>query len=437
MSTEMRFTNPMAEGGGPLAGASSVDVRAFEEFWNEEDAGEATPEKKSKSKSKKKKKAKKRGKADDTLEFGNPLSSDWPMQNGRMKLDTQRSKEMVTSIQKLYSHLRAQAEIAKKAGTRDTFGLGIHLNDSDEDDASDDDGERHEGEIHYDEEALEAQRAAKKLKHALKVGDPMKMPIDDVKAQLEKFGKSQRGDKDALRARLQLAYSQQAEVMQGNKRTVQHFTSAATKRNIEILTMKVNKGRTTAVQEKLKVSHGEIREMQAEIERQRQELADLRAQLEAARQRASWGQPQVTVVREVSQRTTATMAVATKVTGRLLPNWSLWTQADVAAEKARKNTCHVLVLDTASGCSWAAKFAQPHRKTRDGRRVEVSLSFSLSLYLPVPLSLSLSLSLILALSLCPGVPVVMAFDQRDSDVTLWWMRDRRSDLHERQRRHGT
>eukprot|EP01043_Picozoa_sp_COSAG02_P034556 COSAG02_NODE_2425_length_8891_cov_48.519791_1_plen_519_part_00 len=396
MAAQVRFTNPVGDGAGtrtfessggvsPAPPASPIVVAS--QPWKVHVPKEKkepkvkkpkkTKEEKTKEKKKKKKKDSKSSKTDDTVDFDNPLSStkpslpknDWPRKNGRMKLDTKRSGDMVMAIQKLYGYLRTQHELAREAGTRDPFGLWMHLDDSDDEKDGSDDDEPIEGEIHYDDEAQEAQRSARKLKHAIRVGDPMKMPIADVQAQLQKLGQSARGDKKTLRARLQIAYSQQAQVMQGNTRVIQHFHTELTKRNIQILLMKVNKGRTKAVQDKLELSHGEIREMQAEIERQRQMLADLRMQLEAARH-----QGRVTVVRKVGHgvpRPAITMPVSTKVTGRLLADWNPWTQADIAEEKARSTKCHVLVLDM-SGFRWDSKFRK--RKTKDGRSVEVHQS---------------------------------------------------------------
>jgi hypothetical protein len=313
---------------------------------------------------------------DGVSNFSNPLTADegpandWPMRNGKMVLDVKRGREMRGAVQKLYNHLRQESVHSKAAGGKDNFGLWDHLGDSDDEDEGD--GVYHAGEIHMDEDFVKSQLAVKKTKHAMKVGNADKMNPEDVKRDLEKYGKSTKGDMKSLRQRLKATYEQEAAKMRGNTRVVQHFTSELTTRNIQLMVLKVNQTRTAAVQDKLKGAHTDlaqaqaaIREMQAEIEAQRAMLSDLRSQVDKKPNER-------VVVRKVTEpmgvpKMALTMAVSTKQSGTLKANWSAWSIGDIAQEKAQSTMCQVLVLDT-SGFKWENVFKK--MKTKDGRAIK-------------------------------------------------------------------
>ena len=253
-----------------VAGGVQPSPAAFElEFGGMSDDPTAQGlSKKDQKKAKKeaKKEAKRRKKASkdvETVEMSNPLSAmeDWPTDSsGRQVLDVRKGLEMRDAITALYAHLRN----AKTPGsTKDTYGLWMQMNDSEEEE-EDDDAE-HAGEVYFDRDAASKRAAAKKTKKAFRVGNPQLMASEEVLAELKKLGKSTKGDKKTLVRRLTAAYDEQAEKMRSNTRVVNHFNSEITKRNLQLMIAKVNQGRMTGVQNKLKGAHDDIRTMASEM----------------------------------------------------------------------------------------------------------------------------------------------------------------------------
>jgi hypothetical protein len=304
---------------------------------------------------------------DASAEFEDLVDA-WPTKDGKMVLDVQKGQEMCKGIQDLYVHLRKQA--IKGGGGRDNFGLWKHVEESDdEDEGANDSKEKHSGEMHFDAAFVDAQKAMKKTKHAMKIGNPDAMAPDELKRELAKFKQSTKGDPGALRSRLKAAYELEATKMRGNTRVVMHFNSDRTQRNLQQMIAKVNARRASAVQDKLKGAHTDLREahaslrdMQAQIDAQKAMLADLQAQLARPRE----------VVRKVIEpmgvpKMALTMAVSTKLSGTTKANWDAWSISQIAQEKAQLSKCQVLVLDT-SGFKWEKAFKK--MKTKDGRPIE-------------------------------------------------------------------
>ena len=318
-----------------------------------------------------------------TFKLGNPLSSsgatqfanpldDWPMKDGKMALDTQRGLEMCEIIQELYVHLRKEAEKRGLAG-RDTFGLWKHIGDSEDEDEDEDQNDSggavggDEGDIRLDTAFIDAQKAMKKNKQALKIGNADLMSPDELIKELRKYNKSVKGDPAAMRSRLKAAYDEEAMRMRGNTRVVLHFTSDLTQRNLQQMIAKVNQRRASAVQDKLKGAHTDLREAHAEIRQMQAQINALQDQI------ARKGAAPVTVIKKVVARPmgvptmSLTMAVSTKLIGTTNSNWNAWSLDQIAQQKAQVSKCQVLVLDT-SGFDWSQAFKK--LKTKDGRPIE-------------------------------------------------------------------
>lgn len=301
---------------------------------------------------------------EDSTDFINPLD-DWPRKDGNMVLDTKRGLEMCEMIQELYVHLRKEADKRGLAG-RDNFGLWKNIGDSEDEDEDEDESSEavggDGGEIRLDAAFVDAQKAMKKNKQALKIGNADKMSPDELIKELQKYHKSTKGDPAALRSRLKAAYDEEATRMRGNTKVVLHFTSDLTQRNLQQMVAKVNHRRASAVQDKLKGAHTDLKEAQAEIRQ-------MQAQIDALQQQLAQKMPNVInkVVATGVPEMALTMAVSTKLTGTTSSNWDAWSVGQIAQQKAQVSKCQVLVLDT-SGFNWSQAFKK--LKTKDGRPIE-------------------------------------------------------------------
>jgi|FLMP01.1.fsa_nt_emb hypothetical protein len=87
---------------------------------------------------------------------------------------------------------------------------------------------------------LQAKQASvKKVKKAVRIGNIDYMPNEELIEELKKRKLSDKGSKDVLKKRLAEAYDNEANEMRSATRVANHFISATTKRNIEMLVAKV------------------------------------------------------------------------------------------------------------------------------------------------------------------------------------------------------
>ena len=147
--------------------------------------------------------------------------------------DVANGHRMITSFVKLFTYLRAEGQ---KDHLVDSYGLWLNANDSDD--------EPNEipvdeiGMVTVDARLVLAQRSTKKIKKAVKRGNPELMPIEELQAELKERGLSERGDKGRLAARLDEALEAEAAAIRETTRVVNHFNSQRTKLNIQTLVTK-------------------------------------------------------------------------------------------------------------------------------------------------------------------------------------------------------
>ena len=164
---------------------------------------------------------------------------------------------MTAALRGLYKYLRDESSNSE-SGVRDTYGMWLEPDGSDEDSSDDEDF----GVVKVDKDMLAKQQNVKKMKHAMRVGNPALMANEELQEELKKRGLSVRGDKVALAARLTASFEEEAAKMSATTRHVNHFSSAATQRNVEFLVSKVNKASHFKIQDKLKSAHGEIEKLE-------------------------------------------------------------------------------------------------------------------------------------------------------------------------------
>ena len=77
-------------------------------------------------------------------EVDNPVADEWPRdKQGRMVLDKRKGREMVSGIAELYTHLRKSS--VKDPSVRDSYGLWMHLDDSEDEGGGSDENEEQAG----------------------------------------------------------------------------------------------------------------------------------------------------------------------------------------------------------------------------------------------------------------------------------------------------
>jgi hypothetical protein len=147
--------------------------------------------------------------------------------------DVANGHRMIASFIKLFTYLRAEGQ---KDHLVDSYSLWLDANDSD--DEPDDIPVDEIGMITVDARLVLAQRSTKKIKKAVKRGNPELMPIEELQADLKERGLSERGDKGRLAARLNEALEAEAAAIRETTRVVNHFNSQRTKLNIQTLVTK-------------------------------------------------------------------------------------------------------------------------------------------------------------------------------------------------------
>lgn len=195
--------------------------------------------------------------------FDNPVNdpNHWPTdKRGVLKIDKRKGVEMVEQIVELYLHLRATS--VQNTTVRDTFGLWLHIDDSEDEDNEEDAEDFEDGDVTFDATHHEAVLSAKKIKHAMRVNNPDKMNPVEITEALTKRGLSVKGDAEHQLQRFKDSLLDEAKRMTNVTAVVLHFNSQATQRNLEMLVSKINQRSHTDVQDKLKTAHADIRKLE-------------------------------------------------------------------------------------------------------------------------------------------------------------------------------
>eukprot|EP01050_Picozoa_sp_SAG11_P010838 SAG11_NODE_1109_length_5830_cov_4.525388_1_plen_246_part_00 len=197
-------------------------------------------------KKKKKKKGAKDSAAVNHTAIVDSRESQWERdENGKLIPDASRGHSMITSLGNLFNHLRAQDH----KHLVDTYGLWL-LGPS----SSSDEYEREVdgvysdlsiilplcltmrlsnaqmGTVLYDSRFTEELQSTKKIKNAIKKGNPELMPVEELQSELLALDLSTKGDKERLQIRLTEAMEAKAQSMRETTPLVNHFTSHKTVR---------------------------------------------------------------------------------------------------------------------------------------------------------------------------------------------------------------
>jgi hypothetical protein len=320
-----------------------------------------------------------------TDEFANPISDEWPTnEEGNLKLSRRHGLEMCAGVAELYTHLRQTA--SRDATVRDTYGLWMHLVDSDEE--NDDDAshiDQDDGAVAIDRHLLEQVRLTKNNKEALRMNNPKHMAEVELQTALKKRGLSTKGSQSEMANRLTKAFNDEAKKMSAVGPYTVHFISAATKRNLEMLVAKINSMRHGDLQIKLKTAHTDIEQnlmrlnrLYEVVNKKDAELLDrdalissLKSKIESLEAKlASLGIVASTVAGGAGTGLLGhTMgAFAKESRGQALPAWTLAKIADTVAMTA---DCTILIIDKSTGFGWERAFLSRKIKTKDGRACRV------------------------------------------------------------------
>ena len=365
------------DAGGPKSkGAKSPRKMSFEQDPPEKTAYDVDPW--DQSKKKKGKKKGRFGRRSDTQVHSNPLADeDWPTdRKGRMRIDKHRGQDMMRDITNLYKHLRETA--VRDATIRDSYGLWMHLEDSEDEGGTDSDEEvvaEDDGAVTFDKHFMKRQLATKKLKHAMKVDNPDRMKPEEIEQALVKRGLSLKGDAAHQKDRFKAWLIAEAKRMHTISPVVAHFNSQITQRNLEMLVAKVNQGRHGDVQKKLMTAHADIQRLEKlhdVVAKQQGVILDrdatirsLQARLAELEARGGSGGGGRGTIAAFSKD--ARVGGAADTASRPEP----WTLSQVADTKAMAPTCIVLIIDSTSGFEWARHFGAAKAKTKDGRKCSV------------------------------------------------------------------
>ena len=234
------------------------------------------PAKEKKEKKKSKKEKKKKGQEPAAVEYQNPSEEEaWQRdEQGRLVTDTARGHVMLGAFQSLFSYLR---EEGNKSHLKDSYGLWLDMDGSD--DEAEQDGLDEVGFVQFDSKMLEGQTSVKKIKHAIRVGNPELMAIEELQADLTERGLSVKGDKERLVERLEGAYEEDALRMRDTTRVVNHFTCKKTTLNIQTMVAKMNKQRHEMIQSKLQGAHEDIVSQTATLEQKQKLIGEQELQI--------------------------------------------------------------------------------------------------------------------------------------------------------------
>jgi hypothetical protein len=203
------------------------------------------------------------------------------------------------------------------------------------------------------------------------------MAIEELQSELKLRNLSTHGGKDKLTERLNEALEDEAQMMRETTRVVNHFTSKATKLNIQTMVAKMNRERHESIQEKLQSAHHQIRDLDklhdvisdqeaiiVEDERLYAEALAKIAELERlnALKSATVDQQER---RQYEESLPQMTHKATFVGGN---GWEPWSLEDLAAARVDQAYCEVLVIDT-SGVDWKREMCGA--KASDGRPIRV------------------------------------------------------------------
>ena len=329
-----------------------------------------------------KKKDKKKGTGDQspvTEEFVNPMSDEWPRDSeGNLVINHRRGREMCESVGELYEHLKMTSK--KNTTVRDTYGLWLHIDDSDDDgDDGDEEADYDDGEIHFDRSFLKAQKATKDTKAALRVNNPDQMTPEELEAALKNKLLSTKGDRKAMADRLSKAFSAEATKMQNVSRVVLHFTSAASKRNLEFLVAKINSRSHETLQTKLQSAHADVQRLeklydviaglQGDLLERDARISSLNAKLGAVSGELGNLAGSVTGGGDgLGNHTIGAFAKGRSAKpGEAGGVEMAWTLDKIADTIALSSVCIILIIDTSSGFAWKRTFKSKKIKTKDGR----------------------------------------------------------------------
>jgi hypothetical protein len=327
------------------------------------------------TKKKSNKKSKKvKGAQHDEIEFdSNPAGDSWARDaNGDLVTDTARGHSMIDAFRKLFKHLR---EDGVKGHLKDSYGLWLDVNGSDDED--EDEAVDEVGMVKFDAQLASSQQSTKKIKHAIKFGNPEFMAIEELQSELKSRNLSAHGDKDKLIERLDEALEDEAQTMRETTRVVNHFTSKDTVLNIQTMVAKMNKQRHEDIQEKLLSAHHAIKDLNklhdvisdqeaiiAEDERLYAEALARIAELERLNALKSAAVDQ----QERQQYEESLPQMVHKATFLGGNGWEPWSLEDLATARVDQTYCEVMVIDT-SGIDWTAEMRDA--KASDGRPIRV------------------------------------------------------------------
>lgn len=364
-----------------------------------QDASNATDGKKPGRKKTDKKKAKrstsKKSRKDDTAqssaiktdEFANPISDEWPTdKKGHLTLSHRRGLEMCGVVAELYTHLRETA--TRNSSVRDTYGLWMHLDDSDGEDDEYGDvpyAEAEEGAVTVDKHFLNRLRMQKDTKSAMRLNNPKHMTESELETALARRDLSTKGSQSDMANRLSKAFSEEAKRMTAIGPYARHFTSAASKRNLEMLVAKINSRRHGDLQLKLQTAHTDIEQNIMKLNRLYQKINELAAELvdrdaliSSLNAKIGALNDKLAALGEVASTVAGgagtgllghTMgAYAKDSRGQSLAPWSLEQIADTIAMSA---DCTILIVDKSTGFGWERAFLSRKITTKDGRACRV------------------------------------------------------------------
>ena len=305
-------------------------------------------------------------------EVDNPVADEWPRdKQGRMVLDKRKGREMVSGIAELYTHLRKSS--VKDPSVRDSYGLWMHLDDSeDEGGGSDENEEREDGDVTFDDSFTQRQQDAKKIKHALRVDNPDHMKPEQITEALKKRGLSTKGDAQKQKETFEAWLIKEAMRMAAVSPFVVHFNSDRTQRNLEMLVAKVNQLRHGQVQEKLKAAHADIRRLEKlhdVVAKQQGTILDRDATIRSLQARIA----ELEAVSGGGGGSRGTIAAFSKDVrfGGSGARPAPWTLSEVMDTKAMAQSCIVLVIDSTSGFEWSQQFRAKKARTKDGRQCTI------------------------------------------------------------------
>ncbi len=348
-----------------------------------------------KKKDKKKRNKSKKTKKDDsaqssaveTDEFANPISDEWPTnQAGNLTLNKRRGLEMCGMVSDLYTHLRETA--TTNTSVRDSYGLWMHLDNSDGEDDEMRDAqyeEAEEGTVTIDKQFLKRLRGQKDTKSAMRMNNPKHMSHSELEAALRRRDLSTKGSDSEMAKRLTKAFDQEAKKMSAIGPYARHFTTAASKRNLEMLVSKINSRRHGDLQLKLQTAHTDIEQnimklnrLYQKINEQAAEIVDRDALISSLNSKIGALNDKLASLGEVANTVAGgagsgllghTMgAYAKDSRGQTLTPWSLEQIADTMA---MTSGCTILIIDKSTGFGWERAFLSRKIKTKDGRTCRV------------------------------------------------------------------